>query len=281
MKKQILCYTNFSENALNAINYAIKLYEQKSCVFYILNAFQADREASDIEALVPDPKNENYITAKKTSEVGLKNIIAILNSNDKHTYKTLSSFNALLFALKDIIQSNSIDLLVIGTNKASDIENEDGIPTLSIMEYITECSVIAVPGDYNFSRLKNIVLPLDYKEAINEINFTELLAIDKLYHPEIHLAHIKNEFNLSDHQLENKTLLESIFKGTKYSFDTLKLMNINKSIHLLIDNKQYDLIIFLDEKSNYIGNELPRSLRKQIDTHLSIPVLLLNIKVAS
>ncbi|WP_117879447.1 universal stress protein [Aureibaculum luteum] len=281
MKKQILCYTDFSKNALNAINYTIKLYEQESCVFYILNAFQADKEASDIEALVPDPENKNYITAKKTSEVGLKNIIATLNSNAKHTYKTLSNFNALLYAVKDTIKNKSIDLLVIGTNKASEIENEDGIPTLSIMEYITDCSVIAVPGDYKFSGLKNMVLPLDYKEAINEINFTELLSIVNLYHPEIHMVHIKNEFNLNDHQLENKTLLESIFSGLKYSFDTLKLMNINKSIHLLIDNKQYDLIIFLDEKSNYIGNELPRSLRKQIDSHLSIPVLLLNIKVAA
>ena len=48
MKKRILCYTDFSENAQNAIDYAIKLYEKQACDFYFLNAFQADEDASDI-----------------------------------------------------------------------------------------------------------------------------------------------------------------------------------------------------------------------------------------
>lgn len=283
MKKQILCYTDFSENALNAINYAIKLYEQQSCVFYILNAFQADKKASDIKALVPEPGNKTYEMAKKTSEAGLKNIIDTLNSNSKntkHTYKTISNFNALLYALKDTIKNKAINLLVIGSKGTLDLEKEDSMPTLNTMEYITECPILAVPGGYTFLGLKNMVLPVDYKEAVKKANFTEMVDIYKLHHPEIHLVHVKNEFYLNDSQLENKTFLESILKGLKYSFHTLKFMSINKGIDLFIEKKQCDLIIFIDERSNYIGNELPKYLLNQLESQLPIPVLTLNIKVS-
>ena len=72
MKKKILCYTDFSADAQNAIDYAIKLYEKQTCEFYIINAFQADANASDIEALIPETSNEIYQSEKKTSEAGLK-----------------------------------------------------------------------------------------------------------------------------------------------------------------------------------------------------------------
>ena len=108
----------FSDNALNAIHYAIRLYEQHVCIIYILNAFEADKNASDIDALVPEPGNKLYESEKKTSEAGLKKVIDSLklnSKNTKHTYKTISSFNALLYAPKETIKNKAIDLLVIGT----------------------------------------------------------------------------------------------------------------------------------------------------------------------
>lgn len=283
MKKKILCYTDFSDNALNSINYASKLYEQHPCTFYILNAFQADKNPLDIEALVPEPGNKVYETAKKTSEAGLKKILDSLKShskNNKHTYKTISSFNALLYALKETIKNNAIDLLVIGTTGKlkEEEEEEEKLPTLDIMEYITECSILAVPGDHKFSGLKEIVLPVDYDEAFNTSDFSEIRDIAKLHQPDINILHIKKEHHLDEDQLENKKLLESILKGLKYNFHTLKRMNINKGINLFIEKEHCNLIVFLEEKSGYISNELPRPLLKELDDHLSIPVLSVHFK---
>ena len=281
MKKQILCYTDFSENALNAIHYAIKLYKQHACAFYILNAFKADKNASDIEALVPELGNEVYESEKKISEAGLKKVIDTLKSNSKntkHTYKTISSFNALLYALKETIKNRSIDLLVIGTKGALEEEEYENLPTLDIMEYITACSILAVPGDYKFSRLKEIVLPVDYDEAFNETDFSEMLNVAKLHQSNINVLHIKKEHHLDVDQLNNKKLLESILKAFKHSFHTLKRMGTHKGIKSFVENKHCDLIVFLEEKSSYIGNELPRPLLKELDTHLSISVMLLTTK---
>lgn len=279
MEKRILCYTDFSKNALNAIQYTSKLYEQQPCVFYILNAFQAGKDASDIEALIPETDNETYILDKKTSEAGLKTIIDILNSTSKrtkHTYKTISSFNSLLFSLKDTIKNNAIDLLVLGSENTFKEEEDENVPLVDITEYITECSILIVPGDHKFNGLDKIVLPIDYDEALNETNFSEILTIAKLHQSEVNILHIKKEHQLDEDQLENKNKLASILVGLKYNFHTLKRMNVNKGINLFIEDDTYSLIVFIKGKVGFISNELPRPLLKELDSHLSLPVLVIN-----
>ncbi|MGO3719882.1 MAG: universal stress protein [Mesonia hippocampi] len=281
MKKRILCYTDFSDNAQNAIDYTLKLYEKQPCEFYIVNAFQADANASDMKALIPDTSNEIYQSEKKTSEAGLKKVIDRLQSNSKntkHTFKTISSYNALLYTLKEIIPKYAIPLLVIGTKGALDAKENKNVPAIDIMEYITECSILAVSGDYKFCGLKSIVLPVNYEEALNEINFSELIDIAKLHHPDVKMLHIKKESQLDDKQLAHKIFLESILKGLKYSSHNLERKNISKGIHQFIEDEQCNLIAFIEEQSSYLGNELPKPLLKELDTHLSIPVLLVNVK---
>ena len=279
MEKRILCYTDFSENAQNAIDYAVQLYNQQTCTFYFLNAFQADADASDIEALIPDVENDIFKSEKKTSETGLNKIINTITlkyKNNKHNYKVLSSYNTLLYALKDSIKTNAIDLLVIGAKDVFDNQEDRQIPTLDIMEYITECSILAVPGDFKFCSLTEIVLPVNYEEALLETSFSELLNLANLYNTEIQILHIKKEHNLDDNQLENKTKLEHIFKGLTCNFHTLERMNVNKGINSFVENDRCNLIAFIGEQSNYIGNDLPRPLLKELDTHLSVPVWLIN-----
>lgn len=279
MEKRILCYTDFSENAQNAIDYAIQLYDKQTCTFYFLNAFQADADASDIEALIPDLENDIYKSEKKTSEAGLNKIIQTIASNsknNKHSYKMISSYNALLFALKEAIKTNAIDLLVIGAKNALDDQENKNIPTLDIMEYITECSILAVPRDFKFCSLKEIVLPVNYEEVLHETSFLELLNLANLYNSEVQILHIKKEHNLDDNQLENKTKLEHIFKGLTCNFHSLERMNVNKGIISFVENERCNLIAFIGEQSNYIGNDLPKPLLKELDTHLSLPVWLIN-----
>ena len=41
MRKKILLPTDFSKNAWNAILYALELYKNETCEFYIVNIFSA------------------------------------------------------------------------------------------------------------------------------------------------------------------------------------------------------------------------------------------------
>ncbi|SEK22184.1 Nucleotide-binding universal stress protein, UspA family [Maribacter orientalis] len=280
MEKRIVLPTDFSNNALNAIEYAIDLHKNQKCVFYILNAFWGDKEPTDIAPLIPERGDVEYTSAKKFSEDGLTTLLPIVqlrSKNSKHRYHTLSSYSSLLFALKDSIAKNNIELVVMGTKGTSDEEETlFGSNTLSIMEYITECPILAVPGHYTFSGLKKIVFPTDYEMVFNENKLKYILEIAKSNKSEIQILHIKKERKLDESQEKNKGILESIFKGVAYSFHVLTGIAVNKGIHSFIESETCDLVVFLDEKSNYLGNELPKFLVKEIKSHLMIPVLVIN-----
>jgi nucleotide-binding universal stress UspA family protein len=280
MKNRILLLTDFSDNSLNAITYALDFYQKENCIFYFLNAFWADKKPSDIAMLVPEPDDEEYQIAKKVSKDGLATLIRTIKlrpDNSKHSYETISSYNSLLFALKDIIAKNQINLLFMGTKGDTD-EDEIlyGSNTLNVMEFITECPILAVPGDYRFTGLNKILFPTDYETVFDEVKLKCLLEIAKYHNSEIKILHIKKERQLDNVQEKNKVLFESVFYGLKFSFPTLENMEIHKGIQSFIETENCDLIVFVDEKSDYFGNELPKPLIKEIESHLTIPVLAIN-----
>ena len=56
MKKKILIPTDFSKNAWGAISYAIDLFKNEACEFYILNAYDID--ALTIEELTSEARTK-------------------------------------------------------------------------------------------------------------------------------------------------------------------------------------------------------------------------------
>jgi len=70
MKKKILLPTDFSKNAWTAISYAIELYKNDECDFYLLNTFQVSGYVIE-SMMVPEPGEKLYDIAKEKSEKGL------------------------------------------------------------------------------------------------------------------------------------------------------------------------------------------------------------------
>jgi hypothetical protein len=63
MKKKILLPTDFSKNAYNAINYAIELYKEESCEFFILHSYYLPGyEKSNL--LSPEPTDKSSFERK-------------------------------------------------------------------------------------------------------------------------------------------------------------------------------------------------------------------------
>ena len=90
MRKNILIPTDFSENAWNALSYALNLFKDEKCTFYLLNAYQKYQLTTDI-LMDPDPDNPKYIKAKEKSETGLEDLIAGIahrSENPRHRLKS-------------------------------------------------------------------------------------------------------------------------------------------------------------------------------------------------
>ncbi len=279
MDKRILLPTDFSKNALNAIRYALDLYEDQICDFYFLNAYQVNGYSIDT-FMVPEPGEKAYEAAQMESQNGFEKLMDILklhNNNPRHTYHTVSTFNSLLHAIKSTIAKHDIDIVIMGTKGMTGADSVIfGTNTVDAMEKVTECPVMAIPENVRFTAPKEIVFPTDYKTNFKRRELNYLLDI-ALYHKAIiRVLHIEKETKLNRNQMSNKELLESILEGTEHSYHTLKDLKVQSGISAFIESRESDMIAFVNKKHNFFGSMLSRPLVKEMGYRSKIPVLTLH-----
>ncbi len=279
MDKRILFPTDFSQNSFNAIRYGMKLYENQYCDFYFLNVFQVNMYSLD-NMMVPEPGDSAYDTAKKNSEEGfvkLKAILKLQKDNPKHTYHNISMFNHLLEAVRDIIAKKDIDLVIMGTKGLTGSEAKAfGTNTVTIMEKIVECPVMAIPEQFDYAPPRQIIFPTDYKAHFKRRELKYLLEIAKLHNSQIHVVHVERESRLSKKQENNKELLEDILLGVDFENHILPKSNVQEAVFAFIESRKCDMVVFVNKKHWFFGSILANPLVKELGYDATIPILELN-----
>ncbi|SNR40618.1 Nucleotide-binding universal stress protein, UspA family [Maribacter sedimenticola] len=279
MNKRILIPTDFSKNALNAVRYAIDLYAKLHCDFYFLNVFSVE-SYTNTNLLMPDEDSEVFIRAKEKSE---KNFLKLLESlaahgdNFKHNFFTISTCSFLSEAIKKIIAEKDIELVVMGTHGASGSRGSlMGSNTVMAMEKIRECPVMAIPSEYSFSPPTEIVFPTDYKDAFKRTELRYLMEIAKMHEANIAVLHLNMSKELSQMQEDNKKLLHAILGEVAHDFHVLPERNLAKGIQSFVEERNSDIIAFINHKHFFFSSVFTKPLVKAIGYDSTIPILALH-----
>ncbi|ADV50300.1 universal stress protein [Cellulophaga sp. E16_2] len=279
MNKRILIPTDFSKNALNAARYALDLYEKQNCDFYFLNVFHVNGYTTD-NLSIPEPGNTAYDTAKEASEASLGKLLEVLklhSDNPKHHFHTLSSFNFLSEAMKDLIAKKVINLVVMGTHGATGSKAVIfGSNTVKAMEKINACPVLAVPEDLRFAPLNEIVFPTDFKSSFKHKELNYLIDIVRMHSATVCILYIGKEEELTAIQQENKLHLETLFSTIAYTFHTLTDITIAKGITTFVDSRDSDMIAFINRKHFFFDSIFSKPLVKEIGYNAITPILALH-----
>ena len=95
MKYKVLLPTDFSDNSRNAINYALELFANEPCDFYLMNAFSSKATVIDI-LLNAASGNELLYQAEKKSKKELSKVLDKLilskSSDFLHQFKMVSVY---------------------------------------------------------------------------------------------------------------------------------------------------------------------------------------------
>jgi nucleotide-binding universal stress UspA family protein len=279
MKKKVLLPTDFSKNAWNAITYALELYKNETVEVYVLNAFNATGYALD-SMMVPEPGERLYDEAKEKSERGLSKILERLSFKDdypNHTFFMVSQFNNILGAIKDIVEKQDIEMIVMGTKgttNAGDLIY--GSNTVLVMEKIRTCPVMAIPAEANYKEPKEIVFPTDYKTHFKRRELQYLIEIAKITNAAIRILHVANDDSLDGEQENNKKLLEENFEGLKHSFHTLSNVDVKGGLSAFVESRGSDMVTFVNRKHSFFGSIFSRPLVKNLTYHSKVPILALH-----
>src|SRR5690606_19058199 len=151
--QRILIPTDFSKNAWNAIDYAMKLFQGNACTFYLLNTYTPYIPSGRLMAKTElDFRSQDSV--RLASEKGLKRTLGMIKGagpDPNHHFETLSSFELLVEEVREQVEALGIDLVVTGTKGATGRSGVFmGSNTVRMIKSAMNCPNLANPNHYGF-----------------------------------------------------------------------------------------------------------------------------------
>jgi nucleotide-binding universal stress UspA family protein len=279
--RKILIPTDFSENAMNAIKYALELFKYEKSEFYIMHAYQDDIYA-DKDLLSRNVLDEVTQIISNDSKERLENVLKQINEispNPRHTYNIISSNNMLVDEADAIVDEKEIDIIVMGTRgKTNDRKLTFGSHTLQVLKYV-QCPVLAIPENYLYTQPKHILFPTNYMIPYKRRELKLLCEIAMPYRAKIDMIYITKSEKLSIRQENNKDFIKDALCKNQINFKTVNNKNITNAIFTYIKENTIDMLVMVNTRHSFLEHILFESTIDEMSLHLDIPFLAMqNIK---
>lgn len=275
--KNILLPTDFSENALNAIEYAVQFFDSEDCTFYLLNTFTP--VAYNMATFA-----DGYSTlmleeiTRKNSESGLLEIEGNLKTrfnNPKHTFKRLSSFNLLTDEITAVVKERNIDLIVMGTKGATGAKEVFlGTNTMFTIKK-ANCPVIAVPDGFSYIDPNEILFPTDFKFSMKNENLELLKGFCTIHESQLNILNVYFGASLNKSQQEVKSQFEAFFKNIEHLFHSTEYVDLVEAVQQFQLKQKVNLLVMIQNKHSFFENLLFKPVIKQMVFHTKVPFMVI------
>lgn len=277
--KKIILPTDFSENAWNAIFTALKIYANKECIFYLLNAY----EPSVLKPLGSKSHKRLdviYDSLLKNSESELSEILNYLDKhhkNSKHTFETISMESTLQEALHKVSTEKDADLIIMGTQGATGAKQVFmGSNTVKVINTIKHIPVMAIPDSFNFQKLKIIIFSTDYMRTFDKYELESLLELINMWNCKLEIVHVAEEFKLNEIQQTNKNILQERFSNMDFKFEDLPFTTSTAfTIGRHTANRKSAILCLIRHQHTFWEKLIGEPVVKKLAFHSAIPVLFL------
>lgn len=276
----ILLPTDFSENAWNAISYAIDFFEPVKCNFYLLYVNRIDNFMAGDSSYIPtaDQIDDLYIKPSKTRlRALLKKISENHTTNNKHNFYTITEYAFLLESIRKHIEEKKIDMIVMGTKGASGLKKYIiGSNTGDVITKVN-CTTLVVPEDAKYSPLKEIAFPTDFNLSYHLETLEPITDILKTLKANLRILHIhKKDSVLNTDELASKDLLTDYFEEYQPTLHFLTNRKVEDAIQCFVESRNINLIAMVAKNLNYFQSILFHSKVEKITYHTEIPFLVLH-----
>ena len=271
--KKILLTTDFSKNALNAIEYAIQLFGTEDIAYYLLNTYMEPRSSANVVVSIKD-------FLEKESAKGLARVTELLRDKfnaDDLSLVELSHYGNLTAVISKMTKVEEFDYVVIGTKGASGLENFlMGSNTLDVVKSVKQ-PVLVIPTGKKFEPLDRIALAADY-EHIDHIHLLDsLINIVRLHKAKLKIVNIITENSPTDYQHAIEGFeLHNILEDITHEFYSEKNEHVVDGIEHFMKEKDVQLLSMVARKHTFFDRVFNKSVTKQISKLSDIPLLIIH-----
>lgn len=277
--KNILIPTDFSENAWNAIQYALTLFKEEECRIHLLNTYTpAIASSRFMAASVESGMFEN--TAKTISAKGLKKLVDRIKrdfKNPKHSFKVTSSYSFLVDEIKEVLETEEIDFIVMGTKGASGLKEVFmGTNAVRVINAIRNCPVLVIPENFCFSKATQIAFATDYKRSYDAEMLQPLKQMASNFDATIRIMHITEEKELNKFQEANMYILDEYMHILKHTLHWVpSFASKSEVIGQFLEDMNVDMLAMVNFEHSPLAQLMREPVIKHLAFHIHIPLLVL------
>jgi nucleotide-binding universal stress UspA family protein len=271
---RILLPTDFSDNTWSSIVYALKLFKDEPCKFFLLNTKEID--VTSLPHLSTDL--DESIREKPVKELNeLKEQLEMSDQNANHEFYVIFKMDGLANAVKTVVADFDINLVVMATRGASGAKGFFfGSNTISVVNRLKECPVLIIPEEFDYVQPKQIAFPSDFNRFYKNKEIEPLTDIAELYNSSIRIAHIHTEKTLNEVQEYNLETLKEYLDGFEVSIHWIPdFAKKSEAINVFIEELDIDILVMVKYGHSFIERIIKEPVIKKIGFHPVIPFLVI------
>lgn len=274
--KKILFPTDFSDAATNAFVHALEFAKVVNAELILLHTFEIPVYDSQFFP-------ENYASIYSSIELAkfemfkdeipkLRTIAAERNLEDIVIKHRLMDGD-LIYNLKNAVEEDNIDFVIMGTNSVSDwTKFFTGSNTESVISGV-EVPVLCIPIDAKYKKVKTIGFTTRYREK-DKKELKKVLKIAKKTDAKVKSLYVKT--SNSDVTEETRKEFEKEFNGENVEFLVLPSDDVKETILDFVLYKDIDILTTITHKRSFFESLFDSSFSKKIAKEVPIPILVMH-----
>ena len=269
---KILFPTDFSSAADNALDYAVSLARAANGSLILFHVLPNPIGYEGVPAMYLEEEMEILRNENDEKLQAIKQ--RIQQKYPQIGCATEISPGPLLPAILSLIDSESVDWVVMGTTGASGIKKAlIGSHAASVVTH-APCPVVTVPEGHAFDGIKKVVYATEYLEEDLTL-LQKLMELAGKFNASITLLHIATE-EKAEEEKKFIRFRKTIERKINYPFLYFELIvhsNIQEGIDDYLTSNQADLLAMSMKKRSLFHRLFQRSETKQMAYHARIPLL--------
>ncbi len=275
--KKILLPTDFSENSTNAIDYAMRFFENWECVFYILNVQKVSEfTTDDLMSAAPTETIHQSIAADNKKLINkLVKKLSKKYKSQAYTFHGKFDYDDFTASVQQAVQLYSIDLIIMGSNGATGAKEQlFGSNTLQVIRNVN-CPTLTIPDHYRFSPIKSTLLSTQRCEDYSFQGIKAFKEILTIHECELNVLELDDEAIYMSRR-EDNDCIKNLFPDYPYTYYCLNnipgLIAVNTATQLL----KVDLHAVFVEKETFLERLLFGSENSKMLYRTLVPLLFLH-----
>jgi len=269
--KKFLVPTDFSETSKNAARYAVELAQDDPQVTIILYNIY-DRLAPGADG---SPLTETDEDRKKVLERALFNLeIELHELSTVRIEYVAEEGGSLVESIEKFVRYNGIDLVIMGITGATKLEQVFFGSNALNMARQGVCPVIIVPPKAKFTKIENVMLLSDFKNARSTTPVAQIKKLLDIFKPNLHVVNVDAEHHvqLTDEFKTERDWIAKTFEEYKPEFYFIRMYDFLEATDTFAADHSIDLIVTVPRKHSFLTGLYKTSHTKKLAYHSHVPV---------